>query len=150
MPTSSSASRRKNSPTRNKASASRAKQNYSQLSLDDFSDDDDSVEAGNDFVQSSIRNQQELMAQQDQGLDILSAGVERLGIMSMGISEELSQQNKLLDSMETDLDTAGEELDLVTRKTQEFIRQAGGTKNCVVILILSGIVVVLIILIYLL
>jgi len=87
--------------------------------------------------------------QQDEGLDMLSASVLRLGEMSMGISEELGQQNKMLESMETDLDDAAENLDLVTRSTQEFIKQAGGTKNCLIIVVLSVVaLILLLILIY--
>lgn len=112
---------------------------YSQLNLDDFSDDSD----GDDHVQRGIRANQQLMRKQDEGLDILATSVERLGQLSMGISEELGQQNKMLDSMETDLDTAGENLDLVTRKTQEFIKRAGGTKNCIVIMSLSVVALIL-------
>jgi syntaxin 6 len=83
------------------------------------------------------------MRKQDEGLDVLSLSVERLGQLSMGISEELGQHNKMLDAMETDLDTAGEELDLVTKKTKEFIQKAGGTKNCVVIMSLSVVALIL-------
>ena len=83
------------------------------------------------------------MEQQDQGLDMLSVSVERLGQLSLGISEEMGQQNKMLDSMETDLDTATEDLDLVTRKTKEFIKASGGTKNCVVIMSLSAVALIL-------
>lgn len=49
----------------------------------------------------------------------------------------------MLDAMETDLDTAGEELDLITRKTNELIRSAGGKKNCVLIASLSLVALVL-------
>jgi hypothetical protein len=83
------------------------------------------------------------MKQQDQGLDMLSASVLRLGEMSMGISDELGQQNKMLESMETDLDDAAENLDLVTRSTKEFIKQAGGEKNCIIILTLSAVALIL-------
>lgn len=83
------------------------------------------------------------MEQQDQGLDMLSVSVQRLGQLSMGISEEMGHQNKMLDSMEVDLDTATEDLDLVTRKTKEFIKASGGTKNCVVIMGLSAVALVL-------
>eukprot|EP00980_Cylindrotheca_fusiformis_P012540 scaffold3079_cov119-Cylindrotheca_fusiformis.AAC.16 len=105
---------------------------YSQVSLDEFSDD--SSHGENDFVNNSVRTQQELMKKQDQGLDLLSASVARLGERAMGISEELGQQNNMLDAMETDLDVAGEELDLVTRKTNELIQSAGGKKNCMLII----------------
>lgn len=83
------------------------------------------------------------MKKQDEGLDMLSASVARLGEMSMNISDELGQQNKMLDAMEMDLDEAGEELDLVTRKTKELIRTAGGKKNCMVILLLSVVALIL-------
>lgn len=44
------------------------------------------------FLFSSHRPQQQLK-QQDEGLDMLSKSAERLGALSMGISEELGQQN---------------------------------------------------------
>ncbi|CAJ1960861.1 unnamed protein product [Cylindrotheca closterium] len=114
---------------------------YSQVNLDDFSDN--SSNDGDDFVRSSIRNQQELMKKQDEGLDMLSESVARLGEHAMGISDELGQQNQMLDAMETDLDTASEELDLVTRKTNELIRSAGGKKNCILIASLCLVALVL-------
>ncbi|KAL3923629.1 MAG: hypothetical protein SGARI_006180, partial [Bacillariaceae sp.] len=115
---------------------------YSQVSLDDFSDDDSDTESG-DYAQQSIRNQQQLMKKQDEGLDVLATSVDRLGQMSMAISEELGQQNKMLDSMETDLETAGEELDIVTRKTKELIAKSGGTGTFCLIATLSIVVLVL-------
>ena len=118
--------------------------NYSKVDLEDFSDDDDedgtNKKQGSDYL---VRNQQTLLKQQDEGLDMLSASVLRLGQMSMGISEELGQQNKMLESMETDLDEAGEHLDLVTRSTKAFIQQAGGEKNCIVILVLTIVALIL-------
>lgn len=83
------------------------------------------------------------MRQQDEGLDMLSASVLRLGEMSMGISEELGQQNKMLDSMETDLDDAADNLDLVTRSTQAFIKQAGGTREFLIIAVLTVVALIL-------
>jgi hypothetical protein len=117
--------------------------NYSKVDLDDYSDDDGRTtnkKQGSDYL---VRNQQTLLKQQDEGLDMLSASVLRLGEMSLGISEELGQQNKMLESMETDLDEAGEHLDLVTRSTKAFIQQAGGEKNCIVILVLTIVALIL-------
>lgn len=89
---------------------------------------------------------QQLMKQQDRGLDVLAQGVDRLGQMSTAFSEELGQQNKMLDVLETDLDEAAEELDMVTRKTKELIAKAGGTSNFCLIAALSIVVLVLILL----
>ena len=87
------------------------------------------------------------MKQQDEGLDVLSHTIMRLGDMSTNISEELGQQNKMLDSMETDLDTANEDLDLVTRSTKQLIAKSGGTTNFCIIAALSIAVFVLLFLV---
>lgn len=90
---------------------------------------------------------QVLMKMQDAGLDALSESVMRLGEMSNNISEELGQQNKMLESMETDLDTAGEELDIVTRSTKQLIAQSGGKQTFCLIVTLSIVVLILLFLI---
>ena len=87
------------------------------------------------------------MKMQDAGLDALSESVMRLGEMSNNISEELGQQNKMLESMETDLDTAGEELDIVTRSTKQLIAQSGGKQTFCLIVTLSIVVLILLFLI---
>eukprot|EP00531_Pseudo-nitzschia_arenysensis_P019609 CAMPEP_0116132906 /NCGR_PEP_ID=MMETSP0329-20121206/9810_1 /TAXON_ID=697910 /ORGANISM="Pseudo-nitzschia arenysensis, Strain B593" /LENGTH=139 /DNA_ID=CAMNT_0003627477 /DNA_START=117 /DNA_END=536 /DNA_ORIENTATION=+ len=128
------------------------KKDYSQLSLDDFSDDD-SDDGGGGFhdepneADDYIRNQQVLMKMQDAGLDALSDSVMRLGEMSNNISEELGQQNKMLDSMEMDLDNAGEELDIVTRSTKQLIAQSGGKSTFCLIMALSVVMLILLFLI---
>ena len=144
------------------------KPDYSQISLDDFSDDDSSGDEEapqqhrqrrrpqsvptnsntiqNDdekFRQSSRQRQELMMKEQDQGLEMLSQSAIRLGDLSMAISEELGQQNKWLDEMDKDLDEEEENLDFVTRKTKEFIKESGGTKNCIVIVTLAVIAIVL-------
>lgn len=149
------------------------KGNYRQVGLDEFSDDDSDrddphlnasrngsgdggggssrgsshhggpASSSASFAGGSLQRQQELMVRQDQGLDILAQSAERLGQMSMTISDELNQQNKMLDEMDSDLDIAGENLDYVTRKTKEFIDKAGGTKNFLIIAALTGVIVVL-------
>jgi SNARE domain len=150
-----------------------SKGNYRQVGLDEFSDDDSDHDdphltnnrstsarrnggggggpganpgassASASFAGGSLQRQQELMVRQDQGLEMLAQSAERLGQMSMTISDELGQQNRMLDEMDTDLDAAGEDLDYVTRRTREFVDRAGGTKNCLIIAALAGVVVVL-------
>jgi len=87
------------------------------------------------------------MQMQDAGLDALSESVMRLGEMSNNIGEELGQQNKMLDSMETDLDNAGEELDIVTRSTKQLIAKSGGMSTFCLIAALSMVVLILLFLI---
>jgi hypothetical protein len=118
---------------------------YSHVSLDEFSDDDS--DGGDDFATNSIQRQQKQMREQDEGLEMLGQSADRLGQMSMNISEELGFQNKMLDEMDEDLEEANENLDIVTRKTKEMIEKSGGTKNCLLIAGLAGVVIFLLFLI---
>lgn len=78
---------------------------------------------------------------------MLSQSAERLGKMSMNISEELNNQNRMLDDMDNDLERAGESLDMITNKTKELIEKSGGKQNCMLIVCLAVTVVVLFLLI---
>ena len=78
---------------------------------------------------------------------MLSKSAERLGQMSMNIHDELNQQNKMLDEMDQDLENAGENLDMITRKTKELIEKSGGKGNCMLILCLSVTAIILFLLI---
>ena len=95
------------------------------------------------------QQQQQQLLQQDQGLEMLSQSAERLGNLSMAISDELSQQNVMLDEMDQELDQAHAGLDVVTRKTKEFLEKAGlaTSQNCWLIATLSGVVLLLLFLI---
>ena len=140
---------------------------YHQVSLDEFSDDDSdhddltppsaSVNSSHNnsrhngdnndnYATNSLGRQQELLRQQDAGLEMLSQSAERLGTLSLQIGDEIGMQNKMLDEMESDLERADEDLDMVTRQTKKFIELSGGTKNCVIIAVLATVVVVLLIL----
>mmetsp|Transcript_30155 Transcript_30155/g.49834 ORF Transcript_30155/g.49834 Transcript_30155/m.49834 type:complete len:91 (-) Transcript_30155:501-773(-) len=87
------------------------------------------------------------MARQDEGLEMLAQSANRLGEMSSNITEELDYQNNMLNEMEDDLDTATDNLDMVTRKTRELITKAGGKQNFMIILSLIGVVLFLLFLI---
>jgi t-SNARE complex subunit (syntaxin) len=117
---------------------------YNRLDLDEFSDDDS--ETGLSSPRANL-TQHELLSQQDVGLEMLATSADRIGQMALGIHVELNQQNKMLDEMDVDLEEAGENMDYVTKKTQEFIQKSGGTKNFLIILCMIGVVVLLILLI---
>ena len=74
---------------------------------------------------------------------MLSRSAKRLGAMSLQINDEITFQNQLLDEMETDLERADEDLDLVTRQTKKFIEMSGGQKNCIIIVALAIVAIVL-------
>jgi len=87
------------------------------------------------------------MRKQDEGLDMLSQSAQRLGKLSLNISEELEGQNKMLDDMENDLDRATLNLNFVTSKTKELIKKSGGKRNFCIIVVLTLVVIFLIMLI---
>jgi hypothetical protein len=98
---------------------------------------------------SSQQQQQLLFLQQQQnvGLEMLEQHVSQLGQMSLQISDELDNHNRILDDMDTDLDEALSNLDYVTQTTKQFIQASGGTNNCILIVSLIGIAIVLFLLI---
>jgi len=102
---------------------------------------------GDTYASQSVQRQRQMLQEQDEGLDMLAQSAERLGQLSMGINSELQGQNQILDDMDEDFGQAAENLDIVTRKTKEFIAASGGTKNFAIIVCLSLIVVFLLILI---
>jgi len=84
---------------------------------------------------------------QDEGLEMLSASAARLGELSLNIHEEVSEQNKMLDEMDEDLDLAAMNLNTVTAKTRELVRSAGGKKYFCTIVCLSLVLLILILLV---
>ena len=120
-----------------------AKPDYSRVSLDDFSDDSSSDEEEAGYNRGSAKSQQQMLQEQDHGLELLSQSADRLGQLSMGISEELSQQNRILDSMDEDLEQTTTNLDFVTVQTKELIARSGGKRNCILIAALTLVAVIL-------
>ncbi|EED87611.1 syntaxin [Thalassiosira pseudonana CCMP1335] len=88
-----------------------------------------------------------MMKQQDQGLEMLGQSAERLSQISMGIHEELGNQNRCVSSLVYDLEAATTNLNMVTLKTKELIQKSGGKRNFIIIVMLSLVVVVLLFLI---
>jgi hypothetical protein len=123
--------------------------NYSQVAISEnyYDDSDDNDDDEEDFIQRQIRHQQLEMRKQDDGLDMLSQSASRLGTLSLGISEELGQQNKMLDEMENELEKATDDLNILSKKTKELIQKSGGKRNFMIILGMSSLVILLLFLI---
>ena len=103
-------------------------------------DDDDIIQQQQSMTKLQFQKQ-------DEGLEILSQSVDRLGVMSLNISDELNFQNKILNEMENDLEQGTEDLNILSKKTREFIRKSGGKGNFMIILFMSIVVVILLFLI---
>ncbi|GMH72705.1 hypothetical protein TrRE_jg11655 [Triparma retinervis] len=105
---------------------------------DDYDNDDN-----DDFIMDAVRSQQQMLQDQDESLDILGQGAARLGQISLEISSELQTQNKMLDEMGDELDSAELNLAVVTKKTQELIKKSGGCGYFSAIVGLSLVVILL-------
>jgi uncharacterized protein YoxC len=55
----------------------------------------------------------------------LESSIQRLGKLSLNISDELKEQNKMLDSMDSDVENAQTQADILTQKTKELIQKSG-------------------------
>ncbi|CAK4678925.1 unnamed protein product [Aphanomyces euteiches] len=75
-----------------------------------------------DYIKVSTERE---MNKQDEDLDLLSQSVKKLGVMSSNISTELDYQNRKLDEINAETDRAQENLDIITKKTRELIKEAG-------------------------
>lgn len=133
-------------------SNSKNNHNYKPLSISEYDSDGSTSNSNNydpneDFVQRQIRQQKLELQKQDHGLEQLSVSATRLGQLSLGIHEELGQQNKMLDEMENDLEKATDDLNILSRKTREFIKKSGGRRNCMIIVGMSAVVILLLFLI---
>jgi t-SNARE complex subunit (syntaxin) len=81
--------------------------------------------------------------EQNKNLDILSDSVKRIGQLSLSISEEITQQNNMLTTLETDMENASEKADTLVKKTKELVKKTGGPKTFCVIVVLVIILMIL-------
>eukprot|EP00596_Hydrurales_sp_CCMP1899_P001517 CAMPEP_0119043534 /NCGR_PEP_ID=MMETSP1177-20130426/23149_1 /TAXON_ID=2985 /ORGANISM="Ochromonas sp, Strain CCMP1899" /LENGTH=100 /DNA_ID=CAMNT_0007011835 /DNA_START=379 /DNA_END=678 /DNA_ORIENTATION=- len=98
-------------------------QKYNSLPTGEYDDDDDSDRRGQQSLQHDRR-----MREQDSSLEMLGGSVLRLGQLSLGISEEIDSQNIMLNKLEVDVETAHENVNLLTKTTQTMVKKAGGSK----------------------
>jgi syntaxin 6 len=75
-----------------------------------------------DMILNSQARTSLLMKHQDETLDELDVAVTRVGDMAVAISDEVNQQNKMLDEMTADLEHVEEELGLVMGKLARFLK----------------------------
>ena len=84
---------------------------------------------------------------QDETLDQLDAAVSRVGTMAENIHEEIGQQGKMLDEMESDLIEAEEQLGVVMGKLSDFLGTKDRFQLCTIaILFITAIVLLLLVL----
>jgi hypothetical protein len=68
---------------------------------------------------------QQQLKVQDHHLDVLEESLKRLGHMSKGIHEELETQNKMLTTLEQDIEEGQSNLERVTDKINDVVKKSG-------------------------
>lgn len=125
---------------------------YVQVRTGDFDDADDGGQrkggggGGRTFsgaAGGAMSALQLKMREQDDNLDILGSSVSRLGDLSLNMSKEIELQNRMLDSLEADTDSARDKVDILTKKTKEIVQKSGGPRTFCLIVVLVLILLVL-------
>ena len=87
-----------------------------------------SLSGGNsnaDFLQRNRDEQKEIRGEQDEILDDMSAGVERLDVMSKALRDELDEEKRLLAQYELEMEEAQARMNVVLRGMSKLLK----TKN---------------------
>eukprot|EP01041_Mallomonas_annulata_P006501 gene6501-13128_t len=94
------------------------------------------VERGNDqFIDDQRQVSKQLMKEQDVQVGALGQAVDRLGEMGRGINEELKLQNKMLDSLDNDLDDAGNKMNFVMGKLSKLLKTKDGCQIWTIVIL---------------
>lgn len=119
---------------------SRGGHSYSSLRTGEFDEENNN---------STLVYADRRIKEQDASLEHLGRSVTRLGELSLTISREIDTQNKLLTSLETDVDRSQETTDSLMKKTKELVAKSGGTKMvCTIVALLAILIVLVLMVIY--
>ncbi|KAJ6935604.1 syntaxin-61 [Populus alba x Populus x berolinensis] len=102
-----------------------------------------------DFIQSESDRQMLLIKQQDEELDELSASVERIGGVGLTIHEELLAQERIIDDLDTEMDTTSNRLDFVQKKVAMVMKKASAKGQLMMIVFLVVLFIILFVLVFL-
>ena len=74
----------------------------------------------------------------DQTIDLISQGVEQIGQLAIGLNEELTTQEVMVDNLSKKIDDAGEHLESINSKMKKTLKEASrpADKLCVDIICL--------------
>eukprot|EP01038_Epipyxis_sp_PR26KG_P004997 gene4997-6982_t len=94
------------------------------------------IKNNNNNNNDSLNHQQLLLKRQDTSLDILEQTVARLGALSLNISNEINEQNQMLNKLELEVEQAETKTTGIIAKTNEFLNKIGERSQCWIIIVL--------------
>jgi chromosome segregation ATPase len=98
------------------------------------------------FVEDQQQQQQMILREQDEHLEALDQGAQRLGHMAVAIGEEIDQQGGMLDELQEDLDRTQGRMEAVLGRMDKMLKSNSRCQTNT-ILVLMGTLMVLIILV---
>lgn len=110
----------------------------------DYGDDDDRE------VHNAMKQQSSLVKQQDDQLVLISGSVGTLKSMSRRIGSELDEQALILDDMGHEMETAENKMDSTLKKMAKVLRMSNDRRQWIAIGVLTGLMIIIIILFYVL
>ena len=94
--------------------------------------------------QATVQRQDDLMRQQDRGLDELSRQVRGLHNMGTAIGDEIRLQDGLLDQLGNDVDRTRGNMQSTTARAKRLLKKSRDNwKMCTIVLLIIGLGVVL-------
>ncbi|CAA7407061.1 unnamed protein product [Spirodela intermedia] len=105
-------------------------------------------EDNDDFISSESDRQSLLIKKQDEELDQLSVSVQRIGGIGLTIHEELIGQDKILEDLNSEMETTSNRLDFVQKKVAMVMKKASAKGQFMMILFLIVLCIVLFVLVF--
>jgi hypothetical protein len=103
-------------------------------------------EDDNRFIAGQGRQQEQKIADQDKKLSVLGQGVDNLGVHAKIIKTELEEQNVILGELETDMDNAGDKMNVVMASLSKLLKTKDGCQLWTIV-ILAVVLIILVALI---
>ncbi|KAK9668773.1 hypothetical protein RND81_13G085800 [Saponaria officinalis] len=101
-----------------------------------------------DFISSESDRQMLLIKQQDEDLDELCDSVQRIGHLGLNIHEELLAQDKIIEDLGTEMDSASNRLDFLQKKVEIVMKKAGAKGQIMMIVFLLVLFIILFVLVF--
>lgn len=102
---------------------------------------------GDGFLETELGHQDQIMARQDQELDVLGEHVLRIGELGREMGQELEAQGQLLDEFGYEMQGTQTRLAAAQRKVQYVLDRAGTKGQLIIIAVLVVVLVVLMLMI---
>lgn len=92
-----------------------------------FADDD-----GESFYAGQGEKQQLLMQEQNETLQALQGGINRMGQMALSINEELDSQSRMIEDIDDHIDKTESTLSVLQKKMKELANDSDRGKYCTI------------------